>query len=239
MRNPLRHPAQSSSALTRQDVHPVIQLRLPSTLAPACLALLALMGLGAHSAVAYANPNGPLCSPGTRESLEVEFVNNSSQPVNFHWMQFDCTEGDGPSLAPGQREKGISHPGHIYLVRGAGEQTLGVFTVSADNLAFVVDDALIARVARDGEPYTEGQCSPKTEGRFSVEFVNHLNEPIAMQWIGFDCEVHALRKIPAHGKTRETTFPGHVFRFIDSTGRQLATIDVAPDDEQPYHVSDD
>jgi hypothetical protein len=225
--------------LTRQDVHPVIQLRLPSTLARACLALLAMIGLGTQSAVAFANGNGQLCSPGTQENLEVEFVNNSSQPVSFHWMQFDCTEGGGPSLAPGQREKGTSHPGHIYLARGAGEQILRIFKASADDRAFVVDDALIARVAKEGEPYTEGRCSPKTDGRFSVEFVNHLNEPITMQWIGFDCEVHVLSKIPARGKTSETTFPGHVFRFVDSTGRQLATIDVASGHEQPYHVSAD
>lgn len=214
------------------------QHRLPSALAPACLALSLMFGLSIQSAAAHTEENGQLCSPATQANLEVEFVNNSNQAVDFHWMQFDCTEGGGPSLAPGQREKGITHPGHIFLARGEGEQVLRIFKASPEDLAFVVDDALIARVAKEGEPYTEGQCSPKTNGRFGVEFVNHLNEPIAMQWIGFDCQVHVLRKIPAHGKTRETTFPGHVFRFVDSTGRQLATIDVAADDEQPYRISD-
>lgn len=193
----------------------------------------------ANEPVADANKSGKLCSPRTPEAMGIEFINNSSQSVNFHWMEFDCTEGGGPSLAPGQREKAVTHPGHIFLARGEGDQVLRTFTASADALTFVVDDALIARIAKEGEPYTEGNCSPKTEGRFKVEFINHLNEPVTMQWIGFDCTVHALRTVPSNGKTEEMTYPGHIFRFVDSVGRQLATFDVSPDDEQPYHVSDD
>lgn len=207
----------------------------PSTRAG--LALLAAFGLGAHGTAAHASAHQQLCSPPNQGSLEVEFVNNSSQPVSFHWMDFDCVEGGGPRLAPGQREKGMTVPGHIFLARGQAEQVLDVFTASNGRLSFVVDDSLIAKVAQQGEPYTEGSCSPRTEGRFAVEFVNLLNEPITMQWIGFDCEVHVLRKIPAHGRTGETTFPGHVFRFVDSTGRQLRSLDVATD-ELIYHVSD-
>lgn len=207
--------------------------RLFFPFAPACLALLAMIG----SADAQANGGAELCSPGTQGNLEVEFINDSGQPVSFHWMQFDCSEGGGPVLAPGQREKGITRPGHIFRARGAGEQILRHFVASEENLAFVVDDNLIAHVAAQGEPYTEGTCSPKTDGRFTVQFVNLLNEPITMQWIGFDCEVSVLRRIPANGTTRETTFPGHVFRFVDSTGRQLRSLDVATD-ELTYHISD-
>lgn len=214
-----------------------IRVGRSSSLASMCLILLAAMGLGAHGSEALASTGGELCSPGTQGDLEVEFINHSSQPVSFHWMQFDCTEGGGPVLAPGQRETGISHPGHIFRARGAGEQVLRHFVVSDDNLAFVVDDALIAHVAEQGEPYTEGSCSPRTEGRFTVEFVNLLNEPISMQWIGFDCQVNVLRQIPAKGRTEETTFPGHVFRFVDSTGRQLRSVDVAAD-ELVYLISE-
>lgn len=189
--------------------------------------------------VADAGKGGKLCSPRTSEKLGVEFINNSSQPVSFHWMEPDCAEGGGPSLAPGQRENGISSSGSIWLARGEGDQVLRTFTASADAQTFVVDDALIARIAREGEPYTEGNCSPKTEGRFKVGFINHLNEPVRMQWIGFDCTVQVLRTVPANGKTEEMTYPGHIFRFVDSVGRQLVTFDVSPDDEQPYHVSDD
>lgn len=202
----------------------------------ACLTLLAAIGLSTHGAVAQASENAELCSPPTQGHLEVEFINNSSQPISFHWMEFNCSEGGGPSLAPGQRERGITRPGHIFIARGQAEQMLNIFKATDDNLAFVVDDRLIARVAEQGEPYNEGSCSPRTDGRFTVEFVNHLNEPITMQWIGFDCEVHVLRKIPAQGKTQETTFPGHIFRFVDSTGRQLRSVDVAAD-ELSYPIS--
>ncbi len=232
---------RASGSIERESGHPenavMIRPRRSSSLAPMCLALLAAIGLGAHGTQARASGGGELCSPGTQGNLEVEFINNASQPVSFHWMQFDCTEGGGPVLAPGQREKGITHPGHIFRVRGAGEQALRHFVASEDNLAFVVDDALIAHVAEQGEPYTEGSCSPRTEGRFTVEFVNLLNEPISMQWIGFDCQVNVLRKIPAKGRTEETTFPGHVFRFVDSTGRQLRSVDVATD-ELVYLISE-
>lgn len=213
---------------------------LLSSFRPAtCLAIFTLIGLMTYGTDTHAQKKGQLCSPGTQDNLEVEFINRSSQTVNFHWMQFDCTEGGGPSLTSGKQEKGITHPGHIFLARGEGGQILRIFTASPEALAFVVDDALIAQVAKEGEPYTEGNCSARTEGRFPVEFVNHLNEPVTMQWIGFDCKVHVLRTIPAHGKTRETTFPGHIFRFVDPVGRQLATFDAASDDEQPYHISDD
>jgi hypothetical protein len=96
-------------------------------------------------------------------------------------MEFDCSEGGGPSLAPGQREKGITRPGHIFLARGLSGQILDIFKTSDDKLTFVVVDRLIAKVAEQGEPYTEGSCSPKTNGRFTAEFVNLLNEPITMQ----------------------------------------------------------
>jgi hypothetical protein len=232
---------RASNSVEGEAGHPgdaaKIRIRPSSSLAPMCLALMAAMGLGARASEALASTGGELCSPGTQGDLEVEFINNSSQPVSFHWMQFDCTEGGGPVLAPGQRETGISHPGHIFRARGAGEQALRHFVVSDDNPAFVVDDALIAHVAEQGEPYTEGSCSPRSEGRFKVEFVNLLNEPISMQWIGFDCQVNVLRKIPAKGRTEETTFPGHVFRFVDSTGRQLRSVDVATD-ELIYLISE-
>lgn len=209
--------------------------RLPAPLAPICLALLAAIGLSTHGSAAQAR--GALCSPAAQDALVVEFINNSSQTISFHWIGLDCSEGGGPVLAPGQRESGISYPGHIFRLRGQAEQTLGIFVTSTDNRAFAADDQLIARIAAQGEPYEEDACSPRSKGRFMVEFVNLLNEPITMQWIGYDCKVHVLRKIPAHGRTTEATFPGHVFRFVDSTGRQLRSLDVATD-ELTYHVSD-
>lgn len=212
-------------------------VRRPAVLGPLCFAVLAAVSVNASANDAETQRRGEFCSPATQGALEVEFVNNSSQPVSFHWMQFDCVEGGGPVLAPGQREKGITYPGHIFRVRGAAEQTLEHFVAAPDKRAFVVDDALVAHVAAQGEPYTEGSCSPQTAGRFEVEFVNLLNEPITMQWIGFDCEVNVLRTLPAHGTTQEGTFPGHVFRFVDSHGRQLRSFDVAPD-ELVYHISD-
>lgn len=216
----------------------MIRSRQPLSFVLASLALLAATGLSPRNAAAQPGASEKLCSPGTQGNLEVEFVNHSSQPVSFHWMDFKCVEGGGPSLAPGKREKGITHPGHIFLARGNAGQILNIFKASDDNRAFVVDDKQIAQVAAQGEPYTEGACSPKSNGRFTVKFINHLDEPITMQWIGFDCSVRVLRKIPAHGSTQETTFPGHVFRFVDSTGRQLRSLDVATD-ELTYHISDD
>ena len=194
---------------------------------------------GGHGAAATAGAGSArqLCSPAGGQGFEVEFVNNSSQPVSFHWMDFNCVEGGGPTLAPGQREKGMVGAGHIFLARGQAEQVLEVFTAAQGSPSFVVDDSLIAKVAELGEPYTEGSCSPRTEGRFAVEFVNLMDEPISMQWIGFDCKVNVLRQIPAKGRTTETTFPGHVFRFVDSTGRQLRSLDIATD-EPVYYIGE-
>lgn len=216
----------------------MIHSRLPLPLVLASLTLLAVSGLSRHTAAAQPGANEKLCSPDIKGNLEVDFVNNSSQPVSFHWMDFKCTEGGGPSLAPGKHEKGITHPGHVFLARGKAGQILQIFKASDKNPAFVVDDKLIAQVAAQGEPYTEGTCSPNPAGRFTVEFINHLNEPITMQWIGLNCEVRTLQKIAANGKARMQTSPGHVFRFIDSTGRQLRSLDVSPD-ELTYHISDD
>lgn len=203
-----------------------------------CLAMLASTGVAHAQAAPAAKPGASLCSPATSGNLDVEFVNASGQPVTFHWMDFGCVEGGGPKLAAGQREKGVTHPGHIFIARGQAGQLLTTFVASDKQRVFTVDDALIARVAAQGEPYTEGTCSPRSDGRFTVEFVNLLNEAITLQWIGFNCEVKVLRQIPAHGRTQETTFPGHVFRFVDASGRQLRSIDVSKD-ELTYHVSDD
>ena len=101
------------------------------------------------------------------------------------------------------------------------------------------NDAQAAQVAGEGEPYTEGNCSPRSKGPVAVTFENRLNQPITMQWIDFDCKVKVLRQIPAHGRTEEMTFPGHIFRFVDSTGRQLRSLDVAPTDKLPYFISED
>lgn len=211
------------------------------SIASTCLGLVAIVVLTAQSPRVQAGEADTLCSPGSTGDLEVEFVNQSSQPVSFHWMDFDCAEGGGPTLAPGAREKGTTHPGHIFRARGEGGRLLTTFVVSNDHPVFVVDDRMGAQVradADDSEFYAESTCSPQTEGRFTVEFINLLNEPITMQWVGFDCKIHVLRQIPAKGRTEETTFPGHVFRFVDSTGRQLRALDV--DSETfTYHISDD
>lgn len=201
-----------------------------STFAPLCLALLAAVGFASHSQAVQAQAPGALCSPGTQGALEVEFINNSSQPVSFHWMGFDCSEGGGPKLAPGQREKGITYPGHIFLVRGQDEQVLTTFVASSSNRSFVVDEGKEANVAAESEQHAEGKCSPRTNGQFTVEFVNTLNEPITMQWIGFDCEVNVLRTIPANSSTQEHTYPGHVFRFVDRSGSELYSFDVSQDE---------
>lgn len=184
-----------------------------------------------------ANRPTEFCSPATEGALEVTFVNTSKQPVSFHWMEFNCAEGGGPELAPGEQAKGITYPGHIFRARGAGGQTLTHFVAGADALSFVVNDALVAKVAAEGEPYTEGSCSPRSEGRFQVTFENLFNEPVTMQWIDFDCNPKVLRQIPAHGRTEELTYPGHIFRFVDKNGAHLRTLDVAPTDEQPYWIA--
>ncbi|HCN46730.1 MAG TPA: hypothetical protein DIT18_14620 [Pseudomonas sp.] len=209
-----------------------------SMFAPVCLALLAATGFAGHIQTVQAQEQGSLCSPGTQGALEVEFINNSSQPVSFHWMGFDCSEGGGPELAPGQREKGTTYPGHIFLVRGKGEQVLTTFVASSSNRTFVVDDRLAASVAAESDQHSEGTCSPRSNGQFTVEFVNTLNEPITMQWIGFDCEVNVLRTIPANSSTQENTYPGHVFRFVDMSGRELYSFDVSQD-ETRYVIDED
>lgn len=201
------------------------------------MGLLLSCGLLVQGAPVQAAGAEEFCSPATEGERDVEFINNSSQPVTFHWMAFDCTEGGGPKLAPGRSELGITRPGHIFRVRGAAGQVLRHYRAGNDSLSFEVDDDLIAKVAGEGEPYTEGKCSPRSQGRVAVEFVNLLNEPIVMHWIGFDCEVRVLRTIPAHGRTTETTFPGHVFRFVDRHGRQLRSLDVTAD-ERSYHIGD-
>lgn len=230
------HPIRRSSVVNPHP--PLIVMSNLHLLWPARVALLAAISLNTHSAAAQARELENRCSRASQESLEVEFVNNSSQPITFHWMDFNCSEGGGPSLSPGQRQKGTTYRGHVFLARGQGGQALRSFEASRDHTSFVVDDKLIAHVAAQGEPYTEGSCSPKTKGRFTVTFVNRLNEPITMQWIGFDCKVNVLRKIPAHGRTTEETLPGHVFRFVDSLGRQLRSLDVAKD-ELVYQISED
>ncbi len=179
-----------------------------------------------------------MCSPPAEGAFDVEFVNSSSQHVSFRWVDFECKERDGPSLAAGERVKGTTYPGHIFRVRDDERRLLNAYVASKAKPLFAVNDHHIAyRV--ESEPYTEGTCSPKTEqGRMTVEFINLLNEPITMQWIGFDCEVTNLRGIPAHGRTKEITYPNHVFRFVDSTGRQLRSLDIDRE-ESMYYVSDD
>lgn len=69
-----------------------------------------------------------LCSPQTAEMIDISFVNNSDAPVSFHWMEFDCTEGGGPVLAPGAAERGRIGVGHIFLLRDADKKLIGKFT---------------------------------------------------------------------------------------------------------------
>lgn len=127
----------------------------------ACLTLIVAAGLSPHGAAAQAGGNGALCSPRTEGGLEATFINNSSQPVSFHWMDFNCTEGSGSSLPPGQQGKGLTYPGHVFIARGQAEQVLGIFKVSGDNPAFVVDDRLIARVAEQGSLIPKGAARPR------------------------------------------------------------------------------
>lgn len=194
--------------------------------------------LPAHVAAAQANDGERLCSPASEGPIEVEFVNKSSQTVSFHWMEMNCSEGGGPVVAPGKSEKGVTYPGHIYRARNEAKQVVNTFTASATNRAFVVEDSG-AKPPAGAELYTESTCSKTiSPAGLTVEFVNHLNEPIVAQWVDFDCKIKHFMDIPANGSKKLTSYEGHVFRFIDSKKVQLRSIDISPE-EKVYHVSDD
>ena len=79
-----------------------------------------------------------LCSPQTSEMFEISFINNSAAPVSFHWMEFDCTEGGGPVVAPGATERGRIGLGHIFLVRDADKNLIGKF-IGENGKDFIVE----------------------------------------------------------------------------------------------------
>lgn len=79
-----------------------------------------------------------LCSPQTSEMFEISFINNSAAPVSFHWMEFDCTEGGGPVLAPGGTERGRIGAGHIFLLRDANMKVIGTY-IGENGKDFVVE----------------------------------------------------------------------------------------------------
>lgn len=90
-------------------------------------------------AVAEAEPAAEeqLCSPQTGDMFQISFVNNTDRKVSFHWMEFDCKEGGGPVLEPGQTEMGIIGAGHIFRVRDADGALIGKF-VGESGTDFVV-----------------------------------------------------------------------------------------------------
>lgn len=176
------------------------------------------------------------CSKPTQEAQEVEFVNLSSETVSFHWIDFNCKEGGGPVLAPGERSKGVTYPQHYFAARDAEKEVVKVFGAEARPNQFVIRNEDI-EFARAPSPYgAPGDCSPRTTEGFTAEFVNRLDEPIYLQWVGFECEILDLREIPAKSSTQEQTYPDHVFRFVDRRGRELAIIGVTPG-EKTYHIS--
>lgn len=202
------------------------------------IAACALVALAAHGTTAQARDTGQLCSPASNDALEVEFVNHSSQTVSFHWMQGDCSEGGGPVVLPGQREKGMTYAGHIFRVRNETSQLVTAFTASPTHRAFVVDNKAV-KAATGPEKYTESTCSKTiSPAQLSVEFVNHLNEPIVAQWVGFDCKLNHFLDIPAHATRKLTSYEGHVFRFIDSERLQLRALDISPE-ETTYRITAD
>ena len=81
------------------------------------------------------------------------------------------------------------------------------------------------------------RARPLSEGTMKMVFINHLNEPVALQWIGFNCEAEGETMIRANGKKEMESWPGYVFRAVDSAGRPLDTFKLSPDDEQPYHIT--
>jgi choice-of-anchor C domain-containing protein len=76
---------------------------------------------------------GAVCSPETEEQVELTFVNHLQEQISFHWMRFDCTEGEGPVLAPTVSEDGITYDGHIYRIRGEDGRIIGLYVASVNN----------------------------------------------------------------------------------------------------------
>lgn len=71
------------------------------------------------------------CSPQSAQQFPVTFVNNTKEKVSFHWLDFKCGEGGGPTVEAGASATGLTSPGHLFRVRGAAGRIIDQLTAAA------------------------------------------------------------------------------------------------------------
>lgn len=68
------------------------------------------------------------CSTTNGASVNISFVNQTSGPITFHWVDFDCVEQGGNPVAVGGSGGGPTFVNHVFIVRNASGQMLQMET---------------------------------------------------------------------------------------------------------------
>lgn len=78
------------------------------------------------------------------------------------------------------------------------------------------------RVPVPPPPAPQPRCSPPSQAPATLWVQNQCSVPVAVEWIGFDCQPRQYRVLPPGGRYAQQTFEGHVWRAV-ANGRVWQT----------------
>ncbi|MCA9935649.1 MAG: hypothetical protein KC415_17060 [Anaerolineales bacterium] len=79
------------------------------------------------------------CSSDNGAAVAVQFVNETSGPVRFIWVGFDCNETDGTVVAPGESiGAGRSYGNHVFIARNEGGQMIPLDTPNGVVYTYII-----------------------------------------------------------------------------------------------------
>lgn len=72
-------------------------------------------------------------------------------------------------------------------------------------------------------------CSPASNQKVALNWVNKTGKPIRVNWIGFDCKEQNYRVIQPDAVFVENSYVGHIFRVRDDSNTNLGLMVAKPD----------
>ena len=75
----------------------------------------------------------------SRKQINIEIINATNDSFTVHWVDQQCNETNGVSIAAGQKYTDTSYKGHVFRVREDGtKKILGIVVVDPANPSTVV-----------------------------------------------------------------------------------------------------
>jgi len=115
----------------------------------------------------------PRTHKNTGDSTTISFLNKTRQPVRFLWLGNLNSPTPYGKVEPGKQIDQHTYAGHVWIVKGPNNKTLGVFEATAKPGLAVIDGSWKPSKVKKEQPKRRPRSNTSPDGKWRVEIKNH------------------------------------------------------------------